>query len=419
MAKRFPSDVRSEKVLAISDLKKCGRYRPMDLREEDGVLLPALCFSDEGDLGYDVAALFASEDALYAAFAGGEVRELFSQREITVGGNTLGAVTFCSREGVRRDYLFGEGGLTEYDVASGTAQLLSGERMRHAAIFRERLFLSEKSVLRYSAPLSPGKFDLLSEGSGEIPLSAVGGDILALLPYGDRLVLFRTHEILILRADANDYDFSFERVKFDGGEIREGSVQTTGRHILFQTERGLYRMEGKRCKRVEFSDEGILFPASAASASNGGRYFSAILLDGALCLLVYDPEKEDYFLSNAYPTMLAGNKKGVWMNIDGLLMRAEQGSGNGPLDTYLLYMELDRLNFSGKVLEGVTVAGRGSFSVTVKGANAPEKEYAAEANERIPLRHTLPAGKLNLVVRAKGKEFSIRSVTLHLREVGA
>ncbi len=416
--KKFPVR-RFIKELSPEDLGKYGSVRPLNLRDVGGVLVAAANFENLGPLDAGVRRIIVSSDTVYCVFEGGRVRDFLSERDYSLGGEAFGVVTYCDGEGVRRDLIYGENGVTAVDVKTGTsAHYPECGPARRGAIFRERLFLADGNLLTYSAPLKTGDFDLKKEDTGKIRLSDVGGDVLALVPYGRRLALFRTREILLLTADANDLYFAFERLKFDGGEVLEGSVGGCGDTVLFRTEKGLFRLDGEKCTRVEIADSGVVFPIPAIAAAGGGEYYSAVKVGGVGYIFVYDPAKGKYYLTPINTKMIGGGAKGVYIEADKTLLHVG-GEGYSIFDYSVLTLDLAFPERAAKyVLEGISVAGKGNFTLSVIRGLLSD-DYKIAAYEVTHLRHTLPLGSMRLVFHTFDTDVCIRGIVLHLREVGA
>lgn len=401
-----------------AELKALGSVHLINFKQQDGALVEAHRFETVRSLDEQTISLFAAADTVYAGLNSGCVRDLSTNKIHITTFTVSGIVTYCSTVGEHTDYIFGEKG-NVHAVRDGEVLYFPDlGKAKVGAVFRERLYLAMGSRLSYSAPLAPEKFLPTEEDAGQIDLSDLGGDILALVPYGDRLLVFRSYEILKLRADANDLNFAFSKVKFDGGEIAAGSVQSCGRLVVFRTECGLWTFDGERCKRLEVEDESVTFLSPAVSAAHGGRYYTRVKYNTSNCLLAVDPENGECFYVSVDPQMLAGNEKGLWFNSGGTLFHVG-GSGSSAINYSSLVCDIDlSAKWAGYVLEGVTVGGQGSFTVTVQANGGTRKDYKATANEMTSFRHTLPTGRLFLNILTYSKDAAIREVVFHLREVG-
>lgn len=401
-----------------AELKKHGRVRLFNLKDRDGVLVAAQRYETVEALSKDAIALFASSDTVYSSLSSGCVRDLTTDKLYVMTFIARGIVTYCAPSGEHADYVFGQSSFV-HAIKNGEIVYLPDLGTGSAgAIFRERLFLAQGSRLSYSAPLDPEKFALTEEDTGKIELSDAGGDILALIPHGDRLLVFRTHEILKLRADANDLNFSFSKVKFDGGEILAGSIQSCGRLVVFRTQRGLYTFDGDTCKRTDTDDEAITLVTPAVSGAHAGLYYARAKLNSAGYMFVFDPETEESYLVGADPVMIAGNAKGLWFGDGSMLLRAGE-EGDSVFNYSLLACEFDLTEKSSEyVLESVTVTGKGSFTLSVQAGSEQTKDYKIKAYEEAKLRRTLPLGKLRLNFHTFDEDVVISGVILRLREAG-
>lgn len=413
---------RYVKKLSIADLKKRGVARCFNFEVRGGRLVRALRFKNVGPLNENILDLIGSEDTAYAVVRGGTVRDVFTNKQVILAYTARGALTYATPSGQRCDLIYGDGGVTKVDAETGeTERLKECGKAQHAAIFHERLFLADGSLLTYSAPLDCAAFSLEKQDTGRIELSEVGGDILALIPFEGRLAVFRSHEILLLTASASDLYFAFERLDFDEGEICAGSVRSCGENILFFTSRGLYCLRGKTCTRISLWDEGLTLTTPAVTIAHDGRYFAAAMLDGKTpCMLVYDPVAEDHFLALTPPTMLAECRRGVFLKTDEILVFIGEVA-DSPFNYSSAWFEFELLERSSQyVIEGVTAAGKGKYTLSIEADYTTNgKEYSIDAYEKAMLRHTLRAGKLRIVLHTFDEDAELDAIALHLREVGA
>ncbi len=401
--------------LTGEDLAARASFLPVGLQKRCGALTAGVKFCKVCDREEGTIALLASSAAAYAVLKSGCVRDLTTGTLYLLKYIPRAAVTFCPEEGVRTDYVFGDAG--GHALREGAPVYVPGLGPASVgAVFRERLFLAEGSVLSYSAPLEPEKFSLEERDTGRIALSDVDGDILALIPYGDTLVIFRKKAILLLRADANDLYFSFSKVKFDGGSIIEGSIATCGRRIVFWTERGLCTLEGSQARMAD-PEQGLSLSSPASAASCGGLYFACAEYAGQRGVFVFDPETGERYLADLPATHLAAKDDALFAATADAVYRAAEGQEG--VFRAAIRAELDLPERARTyVLESIALAGEGAFTLTVE-AKERKGAYALKAYEWAKLRHTEPIEHIVVAVESTDPAISIRALTFKLREEGA
>lgn len=412
----YSAPTRRSVTFTPEAIKKAGGLLPVNVKLADGAFVTAARFLSAGETESLTCGLVASSEKTYCVLQNGLLRDAETNNGYLLRYLAKGALSYTSPQNAHAEYVYGAGGV--HRIADGTLTYLTGHgAVSAAAVFHERLFLASGSVITYSVPLDVENFDLTERDAGKIELSDVGGEILSLVPYGDCVLVFRPHEILELKADANDLNFAFSKVKFDGGAIKAGSVQSCGRYVLFQTERGFYSLEGGRCSKAETGDA-VVPCAEALSASHAGIYYAAVTVKGERRILAYDPEEEEYYLLGLSSTMLAGSAKGLWLNEGSALWRLTEEEGDPLTPSYIEFFP-DLAKYAAKyVLEGVSVLGEGSYTLTLQRESGREIVRTVKAPQTVGFRHTLPLLKTKFILQSAG-EMKFRGLVLHLREVGA
>ncbi len=396
-------------LTASSEGKKCTL---LSWRREGQVLVPAGGAEQVATLRGPCDALFYAggyalvrgEDGAVTAYPGGQGYSFGTHLP-------LAAAAYAPYHGKQELYLSASDRLfrlydNTYDVIAGAP---GGTCI---AVHRERLYLAGGNKLRYSAPLASGTWALTEEETGEIELSPAGGDILALIPFGSRLFVFRESEILLLRADANGLNFRFERAEFPGSPIA-GSVQCTGTGVLFQTARGLaFLNENGSCK---LSRTRCMATLLAESAAWEGRYYALAKNGEKDCVYVYDPAADEEFLLDIPATHLAGGSEGVYL-VHGTALYRLTGSGF-PQEEGTLALELDGSATDGtrRYLAGVTLLGQGNFTAEFA-ADGLTRRAEVAAGKFVRIMQLLRTGPLALTLKTSDEGAEIRALRLHFEE---
>ncbi len=242
--------------------------------------------------GFAPAAVGGNEVALpegaspAAAFAAGEGVAVYC-----AGGD----VYFCSAAGAQKS----DTGFTRipsaarvYDGSEGlllsdgsSCALLRGSGLTPssapafdgAAFYGDRLWTAargEAGKLRYSAPTDAYNFASARGKGGSIDLPSAYGQIAALLPFGDALLIFRERGVQRLRARGDERDFDVSDL-FSCARIYGETVADVGGKAVWLAEDGLHAYDGGErafCTAGAAAVCGI-DQSGARAAAEGGLYF--------------------------------------------------------------------------------------------------------------------------------------------------
>lgn len=106
----------------------------------------------------------------------------------------------------------------------------------------ERLWIYADGKLRFSAPLHYESFADAKNGGGEIALPDGRGEILALIPFDNRIYLFRERGIQKLDVRGEQTDFEITDFPFFGERILKNTIACGEECVYFCTEAGMYRL---------------------------------------------------------------------------------------------------------------------------------------------------------------------------------
>ena len=114
-----------------------------------------------------------------------------------------------------------------------------------------RIFLAEKHCrVKYSRVDSPWDFSETLDESGVISLAYDFGEIVALVPFHERVYVFMEHGVAQLNVTGSPLDFKIVPLDYSGGKIFGSTVGVCNNHIMFLTEDGVVRFNGTRFEMV-------------------------------------------------------------------------------------------------------------------------------------------------------------------------
>ncbi len=385
--------------------------RLLQMREEDGIFTAADDTADRASVNENVTMLAEFCGGVYGFLQNGRFVELLTATLFGDRGNPiLCAVPYHDNEGGHSLFIMSKTSLFRFDGSFLTKLEPTGGTC--GAVHRERLFIANGCMIRYSEPLSPQTFSLEGKNAGKIELEEGGGEILALVPFDGAIMVFRTREILKLTADARDLNYRFERQDFDCGTILAGSVQKCGDSVVFLTERGLCVCRGGKIALAQPS-LGIGF--ASQSASYGGRYFfRAEDTDGKTRIRVYDPAADTFYTDDAEADAIGGGESGIWYRSKARL-RLLAGRGFGSAAEGSLSFTLACGEKKDVRIEGIRVRGEGAFRAEIATEEGGE-EVALQGGGYGKLLHTLRGRTVTLCLHALQPTCTIHAVELWLRE---
>ncbi len=328
-------------------------------------------------------------------------------------GGLNGVISYWGEDGVRDFYLLWDTGMTRYrspEQFGGVEGAAGGDCM---AVHRERVFIAKGSTLRYSVPLGPTQFSEEGRCSGSVALSGTEGNIHAMISFRDALYCFREHGLCTLEADADDLDFRFRRVLFDGETIYPGSAADCGSYLAFLTERGLHVVDGSvRLVRTSF---GVTPVRPVQAAGYAGKYFFLAQKPGGEgCIYVYDPVAGDYLIEEE-AELLTSAYDGVYLVHGTTLSRlTPQTIEKEKRISYLL--DIGGSNGAPRMVAGVTVHGKGKFTVSLE-TEAGRISRETVAGKRLLPERFLRGETLRCDLTTSDPEAAVEAVTVHFREV--
>ena len=318
--------------------KKSGKTAvfALGMKESGGALVPAGGRKFLKELPAGASRLFCTEDGTLFVWTGSA---------LVADGNTfplseapLEVLSFSGETG-KEYYALISSGL----VCLGDGTVSGAPGGSTAALFGERLFIASGETLSYSAPLAPKDWAQSADGAGSVVLPSAGGDILKLVPYRGRLLLFRERGITALEAPGDFLGFEAEELSCAFSELLPSSVARCGSRVLFCSKEGIFSLKGETAERLSgCGEERIAFGDGTAAVAAGETYYAAVTMkDGEKCILAIGLYAPDGCAAGEREPVLwiAPSSFGIseMRYLDGLfvegegLFRAELSTGRGVL----------------------------------------------------------------------------------------
>ena len=128
-------------------------------------------------------------------------------------------------------------------------------------------------------------------GAGYVRLSAEFGEVLALVPYNDKLIAVRQYGLTVLRIYGDTEDFRIQFTDTATEEITANTACVCGDKLYFFTADGLRCYDGDDIERPEIDGmEG--FGGATCAAALGSTYFACGELEGAPAIACIDCAEE-------------------------------------------------------------------------------------------------------------------------------
>ncbi len=235
--------------------------------------------------------------------------------------------------------------------------------------FKHRLFVGVKPAgLACNAPGNELDFTQSVHGGGLLHFPCVGGEIVSVRAFGDKLYVFFEYGILRLTIGGAIKDFKAEEVEYVGGKIYGRTVCVLNNAIFFMASDGLYRFDGKAVNRL-FSDF-VQLPQEETFYESGVAYLDKALLrymtvDGYKTLAVYEDGKDCFYMDGLNALSGEDGSRCLFINESNLICQlTEDGKigGKGEFSG----AETD-FGISGrKTLTKLSFTGKGNVSMTVE-----------------------------------------------------
>lgn len=366
------------------------------------------------------AVLVRNGEALvYAVKEFGELYRFNGETFASAGGimNLRGAVSFVHKNGERREYAVSDAGIylledTPIYIAD------AGGGASCVAVHYERLFAAKGYRVRYSKALEPENWQESEQGAGYLDLPSAGGDIVAMLPYKEKLYLFRERGITQLRALGDNLNFKAVTLPYACGKIAKESIASCGDKILFFTESGLFAFNGGVCALLTEYGAGrvdLTKPVSAVGA--GGKYYAAVtLLSGERCIFCADPaRKEGHFIGIPAENLVGGAE--LLFSFEGALYRL---TASGAPRAGACGLEIGKtalgLSDGNKFLDAMLLEGEGEYLIEAFGENQSYCAAEGAAGERLAFNRPVRGRTFSLRITARSEGVALKKIIFAVRE---
>ena len=263
------------------------------------------------------------------------------------------APAFCEAfDGSAAAPLFSDGEKT-YVFLSGAAYAANVPPFTAACYAYERLWIFGGGKLKFSAPLAYDDFSVRKDGGGEIEAPDGAGGVLALVPFENRIMLFRERGVQILDVRGEPTDFCLRDAAFFSEHVLKDTIACGGGNVWFCTDAGVYRGKGESFSRLQ-APEGISARGICGAYAEGCYQLSARSAAGETYLLRF---KENTEVFRAEISDVCGYGNVCAFLRDG--QACEWSADGAPLVSVWESGACDLGEARNKVLERVIVRGRG------------------------------------------------------------
>ncbi len=329
-----------------------------------------------------------------------------------------GAAVYNTQSGEEKTYLVTADGV--YCAEYRGVRMVRVGGASCCAVHYERLFTASGFRVRWSRALAPEDWTESPQGAGYVDLPSDGGNIVALIPYKEKLYLFRERGISQLRVLGDNLNFKAVEMPFACGNIAPLSVVNCGERILFITENGLYAFNGGVCARLKGSGS-HLWESVSQAAFRGSRYYACIKTKTAgIRLFSYDCEEETGYFMRARAQSVACCRETYYVE-DGTLFRVTP-CGFSPLDRFecTLKTELSSfgLSYGMKYLDGIALGGKGYFRIRAENERGEGCAVYGKAGEELRFPCPVRGTAFCLKIYAYTESARLGEIAVALREEG-
>jgi len=236
-------------------------------------------------------------------------------------------------------------------------------------VMKHRVFAAtENGGVVYSAPESMGDFELGATDGGCVYFANVGGDIVAMQPFENKLCLFFENGVAKLDVGGDPTDFVLDVLEYDGGKIFGRTVCRCFHSIYFLAENGLYRLRGRRIERLELD---IILPFAESGLESCAVYQNRPLIrymtakNTYRTLVLGKDDESVFYLDNLQNLGQSDAGYPIYSN-DGGAMFALAAHGDVTFENAFRGAGTDFGIAGRKYLRKLRFEGDGYFDVTVK-----------------------------------------------------
>lgn len=235
--------------------------------------------------------------------------------------------------------------------------------------FKHRMFVGMRpSKLVCSAPEDELDFTESIHDGGLIRFPCVGGSIVAMKAFDDRLYVFFEYGILKMNASGATKNFTADELQYAGGKIYGRTVCVGNHGLYFMTSDGVYRFDGEEVDRL-FPDL-VELPKSETLLESGVTFSERVLIryltkTGYRTLVFYEDGKDCYYMDKL--PIFSGEEGGrcLFTDENGVICQLRE-NGEVGFEGRFFGAETDLGVAGRKTLTKLCFEGEGSFSLTVK-----------------------------------------------------
>ncbi len=372
--------------LTAEELKDKPGCRTVHMRMKSGGLVVAEGEEHLYTLDDSVTDILCLHGNLYAV-SGNKLLNLNDGTPYSVGACKL--IGFTLKDGTENVYAVKNDDIYRL-TEKGELLVAEGKGGVCSAVFRERLFTAKDSILRYSNALAPEDWQEKRYGAGYIDLSHPVGKIYDMVPYKERLFLFRKFGITAMRVLGDELNFKASYLTYKQGKLIANSVALCGEGIGYFTDRGFYVFNGAASELLAAPDGfsiDVKKPVKAVSCQ--GRYFARVYLtSGNPAVFIYDPdEKEGHLVENGAENVAAEDV--AYFLRGGCVFRVTERDAMNSGPSYFTAENFALTAGGERTLKSIALEGNGKFSVTItssKGTRTVDITAGTAKKLRSPLR---------------------------------
>ena len=155
---------------------------------------------------------------------------------------------------------------------SGTVTPVGISGLRNAfCVCKNRLFIAQNgSKLLYSDPMTPWSLGENIDGCGCIRLPIGLGEAVNLVALDEYVYIFFARALMRLHVSGSGRDFELEEIAYNGAKVVYGSVCAVSDGVIFCTDDGLWKVQGRTVRRFA---ERLSLPLSSQDATCNAAVF--------------------------------------------------------------------------------------------------------------------------------------------------
>lgn len=315
---------------------------------------------------------------------------------------TDSADTVVAVDGDGKIRLMAFGGDKLFSVSeTGTTRTTVLDNTGHGEYYHERLFLADKTKLRFSAPTDFNNFTDSCLAGGTVDLTGKHGDIVGMKSLNETLYVFCRRGVYKVKAQGKAEDFVVEEISYDGGEILPYSVARSDNKIGFLTKDGIYLFDGTTAEKVfdtAFSD----WANGRSTAYDGKLYFYAKPVSSTFpVVLILDTKTLEVSFNRNGSKAFSSSADGLYLVKDKLLLKRSVSYGLPTFESYsfqtgYLFSDTEKR----KHIRFVNVEGRGRVYVVLsdKNGHSVVEKQLTDADRTLPVKERLTQAYLTFTL---------------------